>query len=215
VTAALAPSSANFQAGLNRAQGAANNLKNQYGADSTEYQSAQRAIDAYGAEGVNNGVVIAQARTGAYAATTAVAGNTVAPTADNPNGQNIRVTFNSRTDFLGGANLDNLALLAAHEGSHVANSSDWVSFGFSNNANPSRYQFEPDAYHVELNVATGFPYSTLSIDFTHANGNTTYPFSLASPQREMNATLNNMIRREYPNWNLDAFSRNTRLAQPH
>jgi hypothetical protein len=159
--------------------------------------------------------VIAQDNTGAFAATTAVAGNAVTPTADNPNGQNIRVTFNSQSNFLGGGNVDNLALLGAHEGSHVADASDWVSSRFSNNALPSHYQTEFDAYHVTLNVAAELGYSSFSIGFNHAGGNTTYPFSLASSQSDTNGALNTMINREYPNWNLDAFSRNTRLPRPH
>jgi RHS repeat-associated protein len=50
----------NFQTNLDTAQAAANQVKDTKGEDSQEYQSAQRAIDAYGKAGVDNGVVIQQ-----------------------------------------------------------------------------------------------------------------------------------------------------------
>ena len=45
-----------FAQGLADAQTAANQLKQQYGANSDEYKNAQAAIDAYGEKGVDNGV---------------------------------------------------------------------------------------------------------------------------------------------------------------
>ena len=57
-----------FQAGLDQAQTSANALKDQYGADSDQYKTAQKAIDAYGKQGVDNGVTIQVGNTGKYAA---------------------------------------------------------------------------------------------------------------------------------------------------
>lgn len=210
----------NFQAGLNQAQTAANALKDKYGADSDQYQSAQRAINAYGKEGVDNGVVIAQGNTGSYAAVTQVAGATVAKTADNPTGQNIVVTLNKSLGLLDSntsdvSAMDVSAMVEAHEGSHVADASDWVSSGFSSEANPSHFQTELDAYHVTENIAEGLGYSSpLTISFFHSTGNTSYPFSI--PPNATNGAMNwLMIVHEYPNSNLDAFSRNTRIEGAH
>jgi len=197
----------NFQSGLNQAQQAANALKDKYGADSDQYQSAERAIDAYGKEGVDNGVVVAQGNTGDYAAKTQVAGVAGAITADNPTGQNIRVTLNKDLNLLGGDNTNGLAMLAAHEGSHVADASDWVASGFSSNANPSNYRTEFDAYRVTGNIAEGLGYSTWTETF---GKNTTYSFSLPLTQNS-NGAIGSMIKREYPGYNLHAFQRNTRL----
>ena len=62
-------------------------------------------------------------------------------------------------------------LLEAHEGVHVANGSDWVLSGFSNNANPSHYQDEFEAYAVFAHIAEGLGYSTYGVSF----GNRNYP----------------------------------------
>src|SRR5260370_9797727 len=48
----------NFQSSLNAAQQDASKLKETYGADSTEYKDAQRAIDFYGKENVANDVTL-------------------------------------------------------------------------------------------------------------------------------------------------------------
>jgi RHS repeat-associated protein len=200
----------NFQKGLDQAQQAANALKDKYGADSEQYKSAQRAIDAYGKEGVDNGVTIAQGNTGNYAAETKVAGNTVAKSADNATGQNILVTLNKSLNLLNGDNTNFLGILGAHEGSHVADASDWVASEFSNNANPSVRQTEFDAYRVGLNVAEGMRFSWTSVSF----GNQTYRFDFPLAQPETNNAINLMITREYPRANLDVFSRNTRIKRP-
>jgi len=68
---------------------------------------------------------------------------------DNPTGQNINVTFKPTAvggDALGGGGL------VAHEGSHVADGSDWVKSGFSSNMNPSNLTSEMNAYHVQFNI---------------------------------------------------------------
>jgi RHS repeat-associated protein len=194
----------NFQKNLDTAQTAANNLKDKYGEDSEQYQSAQRAIDAYGQAGVDNGVTIQVGKTGDYGANTSVAGTTGPKTADNPTGQQITVTFNQNqlnkvSDFN--------ALLEGHEGVHVANGSDWVQSGFSNNANPSHYQDEFDAYVVSSHIAEGLGYSTYDVGF----GNRNYPlFNSAWSRDAQNLAINTIINKEYPKNQLDAFSRNTK-----
>jgi len=144
----------NFQATLDKAQDAADALGAKYGWDSKQYTDAQLAIDAYGDEGVDNGVTIAQGDVGAGKAETKVAGNTVAKTEFNPNGQNIRVTFDQDSNVLG-VDINLLSSLAAHEGVHVADGSDWVSSGFSDKALPSGFQTEFDAYQVQGSILEG------------------------------------------------------------
>ena len=196
----------NFQAGLDAAQQAANNLRDKYGADSSQYQDAQRAVDAYGKQGVDNGVVIAQAKIG-DPADTIVAGNAVAKTADNPNGQNIRVVFDKDSNLLGGENISSLGALEAHEGVHVADGSDWASSGLSPNANPSLFQTEFNAYRVEASIGEGMGNSNMEISV----GKRDYNFSLPmKPVDSVRMWL--MIRHEYPKYNMDAFYRNTRIT---
>jgi RHS repeat-associated protein len=196
-----------FQAGLDKAQDAADALGNKYGWDSKQYLDAQRAIDAYGDEGVDNGVVIAQGNVGSGLADTAVAGNTVAKTKDNPNGQNIRVTFDKRSNLLG-ADPASLAALAAHEGVHVADGSDWVTSGFSPNAMPSLLQTEWDAYQVTGSILEGLGAPTMTFPWPDRS----YTFFL--PLSPTSSTLTKMIKNEYPKYNLDAFNRNTKIPRP-
>jgi hypothetical protein len=63
----------------------------------------------------------------------------------NPNGQNINVTFNPN-DVRGGGDV------VAHEGSHVADGSAWVASGFAANMNPTNFNTEFSAYHVQFNI---------------------------------------------------------------
>ena len=145
-----------FANNLAGAQTAANALKDQYGAKSDQYTSAQRAIDAYGAQGVDNGVTVGFS--------TKIQGGLTDPSgiangvksADNPNGQNIQVAFNPNA--LG----ENLSSgLVAHEGSHVADASAWVASGFSPGMDPTRYGTEINAYQVQFNVDQTTPVMTM------------------------------------------------------
>jgi hypothetical protein len=147
----------NFQKTLDTAQTGANALKDKYGADSTQYKDAQRAIDAFGKEGVDNGVTLnlKEPRAGDAAGVDPHIGN--APkTADNPLG--IRINVNFGKDMFSGS-ADN-APDAAHEGSHTADAQDWARSGFSPSALPSRYASEWRAFHVGASIAegTGWPY---------------------------------------------------------
>jgi RHS repeat-associated protein len=150
---------ATFQKSLDQAQTAANALKDKYGADSKQYTTAQRAIDAYGKAGVDNGVTVDVGNTGKYGAITTVAGAAGPKTADNPTGQKINVTFGT------GVLSDARPTLAAHEGSHVADGSDWVRSGFSAAMNPTRYQTELNAYQVQSNVGQGLGWQFQTVRF--------------------------------------------------
>jgi len=147
----------NFQKELDAAQNGANALKDTYGAKSVQYTDAQRAIDAYGKEGIDNGVTVNEKdqRPGDSAGVQPNIGS-AAKTADNPNGIRINVNF-GKDKFSGGS--DNAADVA-HEGSHVADASDWAKSGFSPGAVPSRYASEWRAFHVGASIAekTGWPY---------------------------------------------------------
>lgn len=83
----------NFQESLNAAQTQADTLKEKYGADSKQYMAAQRAIDAYGTQGFDNGVLVRIGSTSKWGGYTSVSGTVVAKTRDNPTGQDIAVTL--------------------------------------------------------------------------------------------------------------------------
>jgi RHS repeat-associated protein len=188
----------NFQASLDQAQKAASALK---GSQQTD---AQRAIDAYGTKGVDNGVTIAQGKVGADQAETSVS-QTVGPgTKDNPNGQNITVTFDKASDLLNGKNLDAVGSLSGHEGVHVADASDWVSSGFSDSAHPSNLQTEHDAYTVQMNILQGLGHNSATFSF----GGKDFTFSLPLTSGS-GARIDAMIKRSDPRWNLDAWTRST------
>jgi RHS repeat-associated protein len=197
----------NVQAALDKAQDAADKLGEKYGWDSKQYTDAQRAIDAYGDEGVDNGVTISQGNVGSDTAATLVSGSTVAKTAGNPNGQNIRVVFDRASNLLNG-DINFLAALSAHEGVHVADGSDWVTSGFSANANPSLLQTERDAYRVENSIAEGFGATSINYSW----GKRSYDFALPLTLKGL-ANVDVMIKREYPLYNLDAFSKNTKMRR--
>src|SRR5208282_5984104 len=130
-----------FAQSLADAQTAANNLTGE------DQAAAQRAIDAYGAQGVDNGVNVRfdSNVTGGVTEVSGVANGD--KSADNPTGQNINVTFNPNAvggDFSGG--------LVGHEGSHVADASAWVASGFSPSMNPTNSTTEFNAYHVQFDI---------------------------------------------------------------
>jgi RHS repeat-associated protein len=143
-----------FAQSLTDAQNAANNIKNEYGSLSAEYLNSQRAIDAYGGRGVDNGVTIQVGDLPSGEGAETMEKGTSAVTADNPNGQNISVTFNTKT-FNDDAGSAALAVTSAHEGSHVADASDWVSSGFDSAMKPTSYATESKAFGVSAAIAEG------------------------------------------------------------
>jgi RHS repeat-associated protein len=152
--------SANDQAfikSLAAAQTAANGLT---GNDQT---AAQRAIDSYGAQGVDNGVNVrfdSNLNTGGVTEVSGTANGD--KSADNPTGQNINVTFNP--------NAVGDASLVGHEGSHVADGSDWVASGFSASKDPTNHQTEMDANDVQFNLANVM--SGIKYDVAHGGSYT-------------------------------------------
>ncbi len=114
-----------------------------YGYNSKEYTSAKRALTAYGVEGQKNGVTIFVKKGTGYSGGTEVEGVAHTKTQQNPNGQNIHVTFDEDA-----VNHKALSDVIAHEGSHAADGSDWVTSGFKLNANPLAYKSEFDGYIV-------------------------------------------------------------------
>jgi RHS repeat-associated protein len=188
-TSVSAEECGNFKKSLEQAQVAANALKDKYGADSKKYKDAQRTIGAYGAADAKNGVTINVGET-ARGASTAVAVAIGPRTADNPTGQNINVTFNPGT--LSGDNVQ--PILAAHEGSHVADGSAWVASGFSAALNPTNYATEFRAYQVTAGVGEGL--GGMFTMLRPASG----PFLLSVqgwPQASIDSRINLLLRQEY------------------
>jgi len=132
-----------FREALTAARAQLSKIGERYGTNSAEYNKAKRALDVYGEEGKRNGVMIVT-QEGAGLARTGVAGVAGQRTADNPNGQDIRVRLDAAT-----YSNDDLAGTIAHEGSHAADGSEWVSSGFAASRNPTNYQTEFDAHTVQ------------------------------------------------------------------
>jgi RHS repeat-associated protein len=203
-----------FQAGLDRAQTAADALKAKYGADSDQFKSAQRAIDAYGKAGIDNGVVIHVNAQQQDVGVTTVAGTTVAKTESNPTGQNISVSFKS--GVLDNADSNVLATDEAHEGSHVADGSAWVASGFSPLMNPTMYKTEFDAFQVQSRIAEGLGYS---LQFQDPKGGAPYNISIIHPNwttGDTNYAIRGYLHGVYnltPTSKLAAFSRSTKVTQ--
>lgn len=191
-----------FQKGLDKAQEAANAAKNKYGANSDQYKDAQRAIDAYGNAGVDNGVTIQVGDTGKYAALTTVGGSTGPKTADNPTGQKIEVTF--KASALGNA------MDEGHEGSHVADGSAWVASGFSTKMNPTKWDTEMRAYRVSATIGEGLGYILSNETF----GQNRYVLAVRNwDPKNTDIAIGVILRKEYklvPTSTIQAFQKNTK-----
>lgn len=134
-----------FNAGLCEAKANLLNIAKAYGPDSAEYKKAESALSVYGGEGVKNGITISATNNPkADVGGTQVAGVAGPKTADNPTGQNIRITF--RADVF---EHEGFYQTISHEGSHGADGSAWVASGFANSKNPTNYQTEFDAWTVQ------------------------------------------------------------------
>jgi RHS repeat-associated protein len=194
-----------FQGLLDKAQDAANKLKDTYGADSSKYTDAQRAIDSYGKENVDNGVNVNIGATGGYPGTT-TATDGAAKTDLNPTGQNIQVTINS--GVFGSADAGSTAATIAHEGSHVADAEAWAKAGFSDAANPTHFDTEYRAYGVTSSIMEAFGATRLSASH---GGQTFHDFWMKSATDVYNERIGRpaMIKMFYPNWAEKAFQKNT------
>lgn len=136
-----------FNAGLHQSRDNLKKIGEAYGTNSNEYKKAERALNVYGAEGVNNGVTIF-AKEGAGGGRTGVEGVVGQKTADNPTGQSIRIEFDP-----GAFQRPTFGNLIGHEGSHAADGSDWVKSGFGGSANPTTYRSEVDGFTVQSVLA--------------------------------------------------------------
>jgi RHS repeat-associated protein len=191
----------NFAAALSAARDAANNLT---GDDKT---AALAAVNAYGAMGVDNGVNVRFdaniSEGGGVTEVSGVAGNT---SADNPNGQNINVTF--KPDAVGG-DVSAAAGLVGHEGSHVGDASAWVSSGFAASADPTRGQTEFNAYHVQFNIQdksfalTTPPGGSYSSWINLPNGRV--PWDQGATFKGITPDLQQKIQQNYKNLDAPAF----------
>ncbi len=190
-----------FQKSLDQAQTAANALKDTFGADSSQYKQAQGAISAYGGRGDVNGVTINVGDTGKYGAITTVA-NAAGPITDqNKNGQNINVTFNAAVLSPDSS----VPTLVAHEGSHVADASAYVSSGFSPNADPTNRTTETKAYQVQANIGIGLGWLYQTVSFA---GQSPYLLQFRSwPQANSNNVINGILTHQYTNLDKPAFPR--------
>ena len=145
---------------------------------SDQYKALNRALGAFGKENIDNGVHVGfgSTRSGAPGDTNVgiqsdATGNKVT-TADNPTGQDTRVTF----DLSQG---DNLAVDAAHEGTHAADGSDLVGALPINLIGPdaqallggplnlTQYQTETNAYTASSYAAQGMNSSFLNVGNGH------------------------------------------------
>src|SRR6185312_16700977 len=99
---------------------AAEKARDSFKKGSAEYNALNKAINAYGKAGVDNGVHVGFAATAGAGNTTvgvlADANGNKITTADNPTGQNINVTVDPSKN----GSVDQEAITAAHEGSHVS-----------------------------------------------------------------------------------------------
>ena len=134
------------QAALAKAQQNAFALESRYGADSKEYTDLQRAIDSYGAVGVDNGVHVNFGDTGGDYPARTIPDAGGAKTGLNPTGQIIDVTFRT------GLDAKSLEGVVSHEGSHIADAEKWAKAGFTDDASPTHEETEMRAYGVTVAV---------------------------------------------------------------
>ncbi|MFN2533337.1 MAG: RHS repeat-associated core domain-containing protein [Pyrinomonadaceae bacterium] len=163
-----------FEEALKKAQSALKKLDPK----SDDYKKLQRAINAFGAAGVDNGVTVAFGtnKDGSPAATAIGIrdrnGDAIKDvTADNPMGQDTVVTF----DMSQNKGSADLAGSIGHEGSHVADGTDLVGALPSNLTDPAtaavlnnplnltKYETETRAYGVSAAVSQGMRYDSLKV----------------------------------------------------
>jgi hypothetical protein len=142
-------------------------------------------------------IVIAQEDTGNYAASTDPAGKAFP-------GEKLVVTFDRTRGFLDGRT-DNLAVLASHEGSHVADDMQWLTTRRSDGLPQSIYEFERRGYSVGNSIAGGLGAPSIKYSFEDRTYNFPLPLTSAGQDR-----MEIMIKRECPNWNLSIFKSNTK-----
>jgi RHS repeat-associated protein len=201
-----------FENYLNRLRDQAEHVADAKGYGSEEYQDLQRSIDAYGGEGEANGVTVAVNATGGYAGTTDSGSGNMGFSISNPTGQDTLVTLNSGDwgKAKGGGDLRGLLATIAHEGSHVADRTDWAWAGSTDGASPSHFATEYRAYGVTTTVWESFGAKTLS--GTRPDGKA---FGLGAwwvsgaNSDDNNFRRATMVKELYTDWDTQAFSKNT------
>jgi hypothetical protein len=134
-----------FDAALEKARTDLDAVKASYGEKSQIYIKAKAAVDAYGKKDEKNGVTIQLGiLPKGSGAKHNVANVKSAITKENKNGQDIRITLDQN-----GFDRSDLRNTIVHEGSHISDSSKWVSCNFCNKNNPTVYETEEKAYLVE------------------------------------------------------------------
>jgi hypothetical protein len=126
-----------------------------------EYKNAKKAVDALGGR-KDNGVMLKVGDPGPGKAGSVEISPNQAATADNPNGQNISVTLTSGS-FDGSVGS---TLTLEHEGSHVADASNWIATGFNPSSAVNFYGTEVKAYSVEASFAEAFNFTDQRTDLS-------------------------------------------------
>ena len=193
-----------FQAQLDQAQENANALRDTYGANSIQYNDAERAISAYGAEGIDNGVHIQIGDPGPGVDATTEAGPGFSTSPFNPSGQDIVVTV--KGDFATGGNRSVAAI--AHEGSHVADAEAWLgSGGGLDQFLPTHLESESRAYGVTISMMDAVGSRALNA----SKGGPSYFLwnKFWSPALN-DAVKTSTIKALYPNWSQKSWQQQTR-----
>ncbi len=163
-----------FEEGLKKAQSALKKLDPK----SDDYKKLERAIKAFGAVGVDNGVTVKFDTTGGGSPAATTPGirdrnqdGIKDVTADNPTGQDTIVTIDPSQH----SDSSSYAVDIAHEGSHVADRAELVGALPSNLSDPTlaavlggplnltKYETETRAYGVSAAVSQGLGYDSLKI----------------------------------------------------
>jgi hypothetical protein len=163
-----------FEEGLKKAQEALKKLDPK----SDEYKKLERALKAYGAAGVDNGITVkfGTTKSGSPAATEVGIRDKDSDgkkdvTADNPTGQDTVVTIDPTQH----SDSSDYAISIGHEGSHVADGTDLVgalpldltdpatTTVLGGQLNLTKYETEKKAYEVSAAIGQGLGISLLKI----------------------------------------------------
>jgi RHS repeat-associated protein len=173
----------------------------------SEYASNAGGLAAYGSSGDHNGVNVGVSGDKNAPAGDVTNGTAGTPTAENPTGQNIQVTFNKATLSNAAAADGTGAQTVAHEGVHVRDLAAWNATGDNPAQHPSDYATEFAAYHATVGVAIGLHAMGIqqgnSISVAGAtNHNQSYNLDQQIggrwlPDSAVDNRINNMLQREY------------------
>ncbi len=190
-----------FDEAFANAQKSLAKIGEKYGANSSEYKKAARALKVYGDPGVDNGVTIFNKQLGDK-----VAGQ-VAPYIGLRKDGNAKINVSIDTEAFSSASL--LSTIA-HEGSHAADGADFV-LGAAKN--PSLYRTEFDAYTVSslFQEASGIKNRYILSDYTapYKNGRIVHPPSLVYLYESSWAEADKATLRAY---NIDTLLRQPKQA---